>query len=71
MEMKLLEQHQLNCVLVILATNQPWINLVSPYIEDLIVMATPNNPGIFTVLNNQGQPKPKQFQHASALIAIN
>ena len=71
MVVKFLEQQQLNCVLVIPVSNYPWVDLASTYIEDLTVLSAPNSPSIFTVLNNQGQRKPKKFMHSMIAVKLN
>ena len=61
MVLKFLEQNKLNCVLIIPAINASWVNLVSIYISDLILLAPKFDPNVFTILNNEGKKVPKQY----------
>ena len=55
MVVKYLEQQKVDCVLVLPATNEPWVNLVSAYITDLEVISKPYFTKAFSVLNNSGK----------------
>ena len=68
MVLKFLEQNKLNCVLLIPAINASWVNLVSVYISDLIMLASKFDPNVFTILNNEGKRVPKQYN--CSMIAV-
>ena len=71
MLVKYLEQQRIDCVLVLPAINAPWVNLVSSYIEDLIVLAGPYDSKVITVLNNSGKRVPKRYPHSMIAVKIN
>ena len=71
MLLKHLEQQKVNCVLVLPAINAPWVNLVSSYIEDLIVLAGPYDSKVVTVLSNSGKRVPKIYPHAIIAVKMN
>ena len=70
MVMKYLQQHQLNCVLVLPAMNFRWVNIVSAYIQDLQVLAAPFDHTVFTVLNNEGKCIPKRYPFAMIAVKL-
>ena len=70
MVLKFLEQNKLNCVLIILAINASWVNLVSIYISDLILLAPKFDPNVFTVLNNKGKIVPKQYNSPMKAVKL-
>ena len=70
MLLKHLEQQKINCVLVLPAINAPWVNLVSSYIEDLLVLAGPYDSKVATVLSNSGKRIPKIYPHAIIAVKI-
>ena len=59
--LKYLEQYKLDCVLILPATNDSWVNLVSAYIVDLEVISKPFCTKAFTTLNNSGKKVPKKY----------
>jgi len=71
MLLKYLEQQRINCVMVLPAINAPWVNLVSLYIEDLMVLANPYDSKVITVLNNSGKRVPKRYPHAIIAVKMN
>ena len=70
MLLKHLEQQKINWVLVLLAINALWVNLVSSYIEDLLVLAGPYDSKVATVLSNSGKRIPKIYPHAIIAVKI-
>ena len=64
MVLKFLEQQQRDCVMVVPAVNAPWVNLMSSYIVDLMVLSEPFDTKVFTVLNASGKRVPEKFPHA-------
>ena len=61
MVVKFLQENRLNCVLVLPAMNASWVNLVSTYIVDLVLLAPKFDPMVFTVLSNEGKRIAKQY----------
>ena len=70
MVMQLLQHNKLNCVLVIPAINASWVNLVSAYIADLVLLAPKFDPTVFTVLNNEGKRIPKQYNFPMIAVKL-
>ena len=70
MVMKYLQQHQLNCVLVLPAMNFRWVNIVSAYIQDLQVLAAPFDHTVFTVFFNEGKSIPKRYPFAMIAVKL-
>ena len=70
MVLKYLEQQQLDCVMVIPSTNAPWVNLMSSYIVDLMVLSQPFDVKTFTVLNPSGKRIPKKFPHTMLVVKL-
>ena len=70
MVLKFLEQQQKDCVMVVPAVNAPWVNLMSSYIVDLIVLAEPFDTKNFSVLNASGKRIPKKFPHAMLAVKL-
>ena len=65
-----LEQQKMDCVLVLPATNEPWVNLVSAYIIDLEVISKPFCTKAFTVLNNSGKRIPKKYPFSMLAVKL-
>ena len=59
MVLKFLEEQKKNCVMILPATNSPWVNLVSAYIVDLVEISKPFQGTQFTVLSQSGKRIPK------------
>ena len=70
MVIKFLEQNKLNSVLIIPAINASWVNLVSVYISDLMLIAPKGNPTAFTVLNNEGSKVPRIYKHSMLAVKL-
>ena len=70
MVLKYLEQQKVDCVMVIPATNSPWVNLVSLYIVDLIEVSLPYDHKTFSVLNNNGKRIPKKYPHSMIAVKL-
>ena len=68
--LKYLEQQKVDCVLVLPATNEPWVNLVSAYIVDLEVISKPFCTKAFTVLNNSGKRIPKKYPYSMLAVKL-
>ena len=62
MVLKFLEQQQKDCIMVVPAINAPWVNLMSSYIVDLMVLVNPFDTKAFTVLNASGKRIPKNIR---------
>ena len=56
--------------MVVPAVNAPWVNLMSSYIVDLIVLAEPFDTKNFSVLNASGKRIPKKFPHAMLAVKL-
>ena len=48
--LKILQQQQVQCVLLLPVTNSPWVNLVSSYRVDLMEISVPFDHKVFSVL---------------------
>ena len=70
MVLKFLEQQQKDCIMVVPAINAPWVNLMSSYIVDLMVLANPFDTKAFTVLNASGKRIPKKYPHAMLAVKL-
>ena len=70
MILKYLEQQKVDCVMVIPATNSPWVNLVSSYIVDLMEVSLPYDHKTFSVLNNNGKRIPKKYPHSMIAVKL-
>jgi len=68
--LKYLEQQRVDCVLVVPATNEPWVNLVSAYITDLEVISKPFCTNTFTILNNSGKRIPKKYPYSMLAVKL-
>ena len=71
MVLKYLQQHKLNCVIILPAINATWVNLVSAYMEDVICIAKPYDSTVFTILNNQGNCVLKKYPFAMLAVKLN
>ena len=71
MVIKFLEQHKLECVLVLPAINATWVNLVSAYMTDLITLSKPFSTKCFTILNGTGVRVPKKYPFAMIAVKMN
>ena len=69
--LKHLQAQKVQCVLVIPSTNSSWVNLVSSYIQDLMVVTQLYSGKAFSVLNAQGKRIPKKFPHAMLAVKLN
>ena len=65
-----MEQQKVDCVLVLPAINDPWVNLVSSYIIDLEVISKPYCTNAFTVLNNSGIRVPKKYPYSMLAVKL-
>jgi len=70
MVLKFLEEQKKDCVMVLPATNAPWVNLVSAYIVDLMEISKPFQGTQFTVLNQSGKKIPKQYPHSMIAVKL-
>ena len=70
MVVKCLQQNKLNSVLVIPATNEPWVNLISAYVQDIMVLSRPYDSTVFTVLSNKGQKKQKKYPFSMLAVKL-
>ena len=70
MVIKFLEQNKLNSVLILPAINASWVNLVSVYISDLILIAPKGDPTVFTVLNNEGNKVPRIYKYSMLAVKL-
>ena len=70
MVLKFLEEQKKNCVMILPATNAPWVNLVSAYIVDLIEISKPFQGTQFTVLNHSGKRIPKKYPHSMIAVKL-
>jgi hypothetical protein len=68
--LKYLEQQKVDCVLVLPATNEPWVNLVSAFITDLEVISKPFCTKAFSVLNNSGKRVPKKYPYSMLAVKL-
>ena len=68
--LKYLEQYKLDCVLILPATNDSWVNLVSAYIVDLEVISKPFCTKAFTTLNNSGKKVPKKYPFSMLAVKL-
>ena len=70
MVIKFLEQNKLNSVLILPAINASWVNLVSAYISDLMLIAPKGDPTVFTVLNNEGNKVPRIYKYSMLAVKL-
>jgi len=70
MVLKFLEEQKKDCVMVLPATNAPWVNLVSTYRVDLMEISKPFQGTQFTVLNQSGKKIPKQYPHSMIAVKL-
>ena len=70
MVVKCLQQNKLNCVLVIPATNEVWVNLISAFVQDVMVLSRPYDGTVFTVLSNEGRRKPKKYSFSMLAVKL-
>ena len=70
MVVKFLKEQRKDCVLVLLATNAPWVNQVSAHIVDLMEISKPFQATQFTVLNQSGKRVPKKYPHAMIAVKV-
>jgi len=70
MVVKFLEQQKVKCVLVLPSINASWVNLVSAYITDLLVLSKPYGTKAFTVLNGAGNRVPKKYPYAMIAVQL-
>ena len=70
MVLKFLEQQKLDCVLIIPSINAPWVNLMSSYMVDLMVVSLPYDDRTFTVFYPSGKKIPKKFPHAMLAVKL-
>ena len=70
MVLKFLEEQKKNCVMILPATNAPWVNLVSTYIVDLVEISKPFQGTQFTVLNQSGKRIPKKYPHSMIAVKL-
>ena len=70
MVLKYLEQQKVDCVMIIPSINAPWVNLMSSYMTDLMVISLPFDVRTFTVLNPSGKKIPKKFPHAMLAVKL-
>ena len=70
MVVKFLEQQKVKCVLVLPSINASWVNLVSAYITDLLVLSKPYGTKAFTVLNGAENRVPKKYPYAMIAVQL-
>jgi len=70
MVLKFLKEQQKDCVMILPATNAPWVNLVSAHIVDLMELSKPFQTTQFTVLNQSGKRVPKKYPHAMIAVKL-
>ena len=70
MVVKFLKEQKKDCVLVLPATNAPWVNQVSAHIVDLMEISKPFQATQFSVLNQSGKRVPKKYPHAMIAVKI-
>ena len=70
MVLKFLNQQKKDCVMIIPATNAPWVNLVSAHIVDLVEVSKPFQATQFTVLNHFGEQISKKYPHAMLAVKL-
>ena len=68
MVLNFLKHQKKDCVMVIPAVNEPWVNLVSAHMIDLFEVPKPFQTNQFTILNQAGKRIPKKYTHA--IIAV-
>ena len=61
MVIKCLMKYKINCIMVLPAVNDTWVNWVSVYIKDVYVLSAPYDKTVFTVLTNQGKYISKKY----------
>jgi len=54
-------KYKINCIMVLPAVNDTWVNWVSVYIKDVYVLSAPYDKTVFTVLTNQGKYISKKY----------
>ena len=67
---EVLERAKRDCVMIVPATNAPWVNQVSANIVDLIEISKPFQTTQFTVLNQSGKRVPKKYPHAMIAVKL-
>ena len=70
MVLKFLKEQKKNCVMILLAINAPWVNLVSAHMVDLLEISKPFQAPQFTVLNNSGKRIPNKYPHTMIAVKL-
>ena len=68
--LKHFQAQKIKCVLVLPSINSYWVNLVSDYIQDLVVVAKPFSGKAISVLNAQGKRIPKKYPYAMLAVKL-
>ena len=68
--LKHFQAQKIKCVLVLPSINSYWVNLVSDYIQDLVVVAKPFSGKAISVLNAQGKRIPKKYPYAMVAVKL-
>ena len=70
MVVKFLREQKKDCVMILPATNAPWVNKVSAHIVDLMEISKPFQATQFTILNQSGKRIPKKYPHAMIAVKL-
>ena len=70
MVLKFLKEQKKNCVMILPATNAPWVNLVSAHIVDLIEISKPFQANQFSVLSQSGKRIPKKYPYTMIAVKL-
>ena len=68
--LKHFQAQKIKCVLILPLINSSWVNLVSEYIQDLIIVAKPFSGRAISVLNARGKRIPKKYPYAMAAVKM-
>ena len=70
MVVKFLKEQRKDRLMLLPATNAPWVNQVSAHIVDLMELSKPFQATQFTVLNPSGKRMPKKYPHAMIAVKL-
>ena len=68
--LKHFQAQKIKCVLILPLINSSWVNLVSEYIQDLMIVAKPFSGRAISVLNARGKRIPKKYPYAMAAVKM-
>ena len=70
MVLNFLKHQKKDCVMIIPASNEPWVNLLSAHMTDLFEISNPFQTNQFTILNQSGKRKTKKYPHSMLAVKL-